>query len=76
MDLILSKGNLFGSSETQELMIQEFIAGEEYVVDTVTFRGKHFCAGVFKNSKEGDFFKGIELVDPSSKEEVDVLIEI
>ncbi|HEY5741546.1 MAG TPA: hypothetical protein VIS99_03315, partial [Terrimicrobiaceae bacterium] len=32
---MLSKANLFGSRDTQELMIQEYIRGEEYVVNLV-----------------------------------------
>lgn len=72
---LLAKTNLFASKEGQQLLIQEFISGEEYNINSVSFGGKHFSAGVFKHRKEGSQFKGIDIVEPRDKAKMDILME-
>lgn len=67
---LLSKANIFASAAKQQVLIQEFIKGDEYIVNSVSYRGQHFTAGVFKYRKHGDSFSGIEIVGPDNKLEI------
>jgi len=43
--------NLFGES-VPELALQEFLEGDEYIIDTVSFEGKHLCVGLWVYKKK------------------------
>jgi len=47
---IFETANLFGETNN-ELLVQEFLRGTEYVVNTVSCDGKHFISDIWKCSK-------------------------
>lgn len=47
---LLGSPNLFGEPN-DEVLIQEFLAGPEYIVDTVSSDGHHYACGVWKYQK-------------------------
>lgn len=47
---LLGSPNLFGEPN-DEVLIQEFLAGPEYIVDTVSSAGYHYACGVWKYQK-------------------------
>jgi len=49
-DQIMAATNILGK-KNPEAVIQEFLEGTEYVVDTVTRDGKHKCVGVWEYDK-------------------------
>lgn len=46
----LGKKNMLGA-EIDEIIVQEFLEGEEYVVDTLSFEGRHQLIALWKYSK-------------------------
>jgi len=47
---IIGNRNPTGTMNTQ-LALQEFLAGDEYIVDTVSFGGKHICVAIWVYTK-------------------------
>lgn len=52
-----------------QFVVQEFIEGEEYFVDTVSIQGSHYLSGVFHNVKQyyqqSNIYRRTEIVDPA-----------
>ena len=53
-------------------VVQEFIVGEEYIVNTTSLQGKHWVSDVFRNVKHyyqhSNIYQRTEIVDPSEVE--------
>ncbi|PZP35433.1 MAG: phosphoribosylglycinamide synthetase [Kocuria rhizophila] len=69
---VLKGKNLFGKPNRQALA-QEYLRGDEYIVDTVSRDGRHFICGIWKYSKRlqasGKNLYDLDvLLDPSSPE--------
>ncbi|WP_119329505.1 ATP-grasp domain-containing protein [Cysteiniphilum halobium] len=68
IEAILSKSSMYGYDTTA--LIQEYIDGEEYAVNTVSYKGQHYLISVSrydKNISDGQFlYKSQELIRGSS----------
>jgi hypothetical protein len=66
---ILSSLNITGTSNA-DVLVQEFVSGDEYVVDHMSVDGRHHVTAVFKYSKaevKGSIvYDTMEIVDPLS----------
>ena len=47
---IITMPNLFGDANTS-VLIQEFLTGVEYVIDSYSYKGEHKCTGIWKYDK-------------------------
>lgn len=57
--------------DTTDMFMMPFINGDEYVVDTVSFNGKHKLVSVWKYAKENGFWREkITLLDCNGNEEL------
>jgi hypothetical protein len=57
--------------DTTDMFIMPFINGDEYVVDTVTYNGKHKLVAVWKYSKKNGFWREkITLLDCTNNEDL------
>ena len=50
--ILLDKSSLFSSNTISSYIIQEFISGEEFVVNSVAFGEQHLISGMFKYCKK------------------------
>eukprot|EP00401_Gymnodinium_catenatum_P027786 CAMPEP_0117529050 /NCGR_PEP_ID=MMETSP0784-20121206/37633_1 /TAXON_ID=39447 /ORGANISM="" /LENGTH=452 /DNA_ID=CAMNT_0005325361 /DNA_START=74 /DNA_END=1432 /DNA_ORIENTATION=- len=55
-DLKVAYGGIIGNRNVtgalnRELALQEFLAGDEYIVDTVSYAGKHLCVAIWVYKK-------------------------
>lgn len=73
--MLLTKSNLFASVDKQQLLIQEYITGDEYIVNAVSAFGKHCTTGVFKYRKEGNIFKGGDILGYDCSKAMNTLID-
>ncbi|AIT09422.1 hypothetical protein LO80_05225 [Candidatus Francisella endociliophora] len=66
---IFDQRHYISGKKFEAYIAQEFLQGDEYVVDTVSFKGKHIVTAIFKYDKSffnsGDaYFSGVSIVDP------------
>lgn len=58
LDLAKAHGELIGATQTgsgrevEQLAVQEFLAGTEYIVDTCSLEGEHLCCAVWRYTKK------------------------
>jgi len=66
----LSEMNVFGKSN-EGALVQEFLVGDEYVIDSVTFNGKHKIISMYAYDKRGGdsgfAYYATRLMHPSEK---------
>jgi len=71
---IQQEKNIFTNEIITDIIIQEFIDGEEFFVNAVSEEGKHYISGLFKYKKEDGHFKGAWSLDGSETEITEKLI--
>lgn len=50
-DIIVNqRKNMYGAS-VPEMVVQEYLEGDEYIVDTISYKGKHILVGIWKYKK-------------------------
>ena len=76
---VLGKKNLIGKIN-QEVLIQKYLSGTEYVVDAVSYHGKHYITDIAVYSKErandsAFVYRQMTFIDPASQIEIKHYIE-
>lgn len=71
---IINHESYFGMSK-QQVLIQEYIEGKEYYVNSVSWQGQHFVAGIFKYHKLDKVLKATEILDTDDLSQVDTLVQ-
>ena len=59
LDILFTQDNIFSNKTHTNFIIQEYIEGEEFVVNSVAINNQHKIAGVLKNKKVGNRFLGL-----------------
>ncbi|ASU78659.1 phosphoribosylglycinamide synthetase [Actinopolyspora erythraea] len=75
---VLASQNIFGTANT-EILVQSYLAGTEYIVDTVSCDGHHYVCGVWEYEKtllpSGDNIYNRDILADPSREPVPALID-
>ena len=66
--------SVFHGKPHDVLLIQEYIVGNEFFVNSASLDGKHYTAGVFKYLKEEKKFIGVFSLDEQDREIADILV--
>jgi hypothetical protein len=59
LDILFTQANIFSNQVHTSFIIQEYIEGDEFVVNSIAINNQHQIAGVLKNKKEGSRFLGL-----------------
>lgn len=66
---IFDQQHYISGKKFESYIVQEFLQGDEYIVDSVSFKGEHIVTAIFKYEKaitnnRDSFFTGSSIIDP------------
>ena len=73
--MIQNSKNIFNNEVITDIVIQEFIEGEEFFVNSVSLKDKHYTSGVFKYKKSPEKFFGLWSLSSFESEWIQKLIQ-
>lgn len=69
LDTLFTQVSTFTDQAISSYIIQEFIEGEEFIVNSTALGSRHLITGVFKYQKTGTRYNGLVSITPNDDEE-------